>query len=423
MKASDIPFGGDSSPRVTERVFSEKGEQRYVLELRPAGIVFEVDRLRRERHELIGELQVVVNGQLPDARTVGAGILSIGDMNFSSVQARNTRAKLLADRSRAADLDWYGFLEEFTLKMLAAERKGKPAVVLAEAPQEDEAEGGEAWDLDGWPILKGLPMVLFGDAGSGKSYLAIWVAAELASQGVPVLYADWEFSLREHQKRLKRLCQPMPKSLLYARCDSPLSRQADRLSRLIREHGCQYLVCDSIGFAVDGPAEAQESARTYFQALRQMGVGSLNIAHIPKQYDDTREATIFGSTFFRAGARSAWFVQAATVNPKGELRFGLHHRKTNVGDLLPSRGYKLTFTESRTTLEQIDPNTVDELAAQMPLLERMKRALKYGALSPKALAEELNVSPGSIRSILNRHKSQFTKLGAKVGVAYDGLDF
>jgi hypothetical protein len=412
VSATDIPFSSKApSTEVKTRVFRERGEQRYSLTLEPANIEFFVDRLRRERSELTGELTVTMPPSTPGARTID-GIVSSGDMNFSSVQARSTRAKLLADRANISGLDWHGYLEEFVLRVIAAERNGKPAIVLSDLPDApDDKDDNSVWMVNGFPVPRELPMVLFGDSGSGKSYFVLWLAGLLVQMGVNVLYADWEFSEREHWKRLKRLFTPMPR-VHYARCDTPMTHQVDRLQKMIREHKIGYVIADSIGFAGDGPAESQETAAKYFKALRQLNVGSCNIAHIPKVRDDGSEASIFGSTFWKAGARSAWFCDRAVVNPPGELRFGLHHRKSNIGELLPSRGYRLVFDRLTSRLESIDVKSVDELAAQLPPRDRIKRLLAPGEpMTPKAIGEELNLTMGTVRSVLSRHKSEFVKLG------------
>ena len=396
--------------------FEELGEQRYRLSV--PGVTLEVSRLRRTSQELIGELLVRVTGSFPDAKTFGDRILQVGDMNFSSTNMRQTRAKLLAERSGNNSCDWYGWIEEFVTSVIAAERRGTPAEALAETTVDDESVA--AWDVSGFPILQSLPQVIFGSSASGKSYLAMWLAGELANQGMSVLYADWEFSKAEHRRRLQRLFQPMPKNLLYIRCEHPLKHETDHLVDIIHKHQTQFIVCDSIGFATEGPAEAQEGAATYFRCLRQLGIGSLNIAHVPKQYDDNREAQPFGSVFYTNGARSIWFIDRAKENPLGEIRFGLYHRKNNVGALLQPKGFKLTFRGDRTFMDVINLKDVEELAAGYPLLDRMKEALKPGPMSPKALAEELNVSVGQIRATANRHKSQFLKLGPKIGVPSAG---
>lgn len=397
------------------RRFQQMGEQRYVLTT-PNGIVLEANRLRRSSQELHGELLVRVNGQFPDARTFGDGILQVGDMNFSSTTTRTSRSKLLAERAGEKSVDWYGILEEFITEVLAAERRGKPAEPLADA-EDEEDDGSEAWLIESFPLLQQLPQIIFGDAASGKSYFAMWLAGKLAEMGIPVLYADWEFSKSEHKKRLQRLFQPMPKNLLYIRCDHPLKQETDHLIDVIQKHRIRYIVCDSIGFAVDGPAESQEGAAGYFRYLRQLKVGSLNIAHIPKQFDDNREATVFGSVFFKAGARSIWFIDRAKENPNGEIRFGLYHRKNNVGALLQPKGFKLVFRGDVTSVEAINLKDVEELAAGFPLLDRMRELLVSGPLNVKSIAEELSTTVANVRGVLSRHRSQFVKVGSKISVS------
>ncbi len=423
LKANEIPWNMDDprEEQAEKRIFRERGEGKYSLEILPLGVTLEVDRIRRDREGMVGELVVsITNGHVKGARTYN-NVLSIGDLNFSAVRSRTERANLLAKRSGAEHLDWFGFLEEFCVRTMETERTGKPSVILAEIdPKEDRVE---EWMVGDFPVLAELPMVMFGDAASGKSYFAMHVAGCLARQGLNVLYADWELSEQEHRKRLGRLFDPMPKNVHYVRCEYPLSQQTDRLQRIIVEKGCKYAICDSIGFAVDGAAEAQESAMRYFRSLRQMRVGTLNLAHIPKQYDDSREASIFGSTFFKAGARSAWFVDKAQANPKNEIRFGLHHRKCNIGPLRGSQGYRLVFEGKRTILEPIDIKTVDELQTSLPLIERVKLYLVNGAKTQKEICEELGVPIGNLRNILSRHKNAFVKMGNKVGVVAEGVDF
>src|SRR5262245_50574953 len=90
-------------------------------------IVFVADRLRRERSELWGELDVrcVLRG----VRTPN-GSLMIGSFNFSNPGARKQRAQLLAERARTREIDWFSYLEEFAQRVLAADREGEPAIVL-----------------------------------------------------------------------------------------------------------------------------------------------------------------------------------------------------------------------------------------------------------------------------------------------------
>lgn len=419
VKASEINFKG--VPSETERVFRVRGDQQYSFEIEPLGVVFEVDRVRRSSQELWAEVVVRVNGQFRQARTIQDGILSFGDLNFSSVNARASRAKLLQERARTDGVDWHGYVEELALQVLRHDRMGRPAIALADL--EEPAERSDVWDVAGWPVLRELPQVLFGDSGTGKSYFAMYVVGELARQGIPVLYADWEFAGEEHRKRLARLFNPMPKNLWYTRCDKPLANDVERIGRMLRDHRCQYLVCDSLGFAVDGRDSGFEGATDFFRALRQFAVGSLNIAHIPKIVDQGKDAQIFGSVFFRHGARSIWFIERAQENPDNQIRFGLYQRKNNLGKQLPPRGYALIFDPHRTRLEPIDVESVDELCAQLPLKDRMVRLLRSGARSVKELAEDLNTTEGAIRAMASRHASVFLRIGKKLSLTAAGVEF
>lgn len=420
VRASDIPFS-DSKPQTPqERIFRTRGDAEYSLEIVPDGITFYVSRLRRSSHELWGELSVSLsNGHFPQAQTVDSVILA-GDLNFSSVQARKTRGKDLAERSHAPEVDWHGLVEETAGKVIAAERAGQPATVLADEPA--PPEDTERWDIQGFPILRDHPTVLFGSGSAGKSYLAMWMAGTLAAQGIPVLYADWEFSVRDHRRRFERLFPVMPRALFYVRCDHPIKDEIQRLTRLVHEHKCQYVICDSMVFALEGAAEGSEQAGIYFRAIRALRVGSLSLAHTTK-VDDDAEKQVYGSVFFQNGARSVWYVDRAMDNPPGELQVGLFHRKSNVGELLAPRGYKLVFRGARTMVEPLDIDSVDELAAKMPALARLKRILAKGPMKVKTIAEEMGTTVPLVWKTIGRHRTQFAKFGDKIGLAAGELEF
>jgi hypothetical protein len=65
-----------------------------------------------------------------------------------------------------------------------------------------------------------------------------------------------------------------PPTIHYVRCDRPLVDEADRLKREVWRLSIDYLICDSIAPACDGPPEAAEVATAYFRSLRQIGVGT-----------------------------------------------------------------------------------------------------------------------------------------------------
>ena len=177
------------------RTFGPVGDSSYQLTDPALGIQLTVDRLRRERQELIGEL--AVRCDLAGARTID-GFTSVADFNLSSAQARATRAKLLAERSEARDVDWFSFVEELCVRTIAAERQGAPSRPLHLI---ERAGADVLFDVDGWPLLRDHPTILFGDGGSLKSMLALYAAGTLSRQGVPVGFCDWELTGHEHRDR------------------------------------------------------------------------------------------------------------------------------------------------------------------------------------------------------------------------------
>jgi len=264
--------------------------------------VIEVDRLRRERHELQGELAVWRNTH--GARTIDT-TLSIGDFNLSSVRARSDRAKLLADRARTnGSVDWAGLLEEFCQRVLAAERQGNPAVDLRELPR---PASDDMIRIEGLAFPRRHVSILFGDGGAAKSYLALWLLGRLAQRGARVALFDWELAGDDHRERLERLFGDDMPRITYVHCERPLTAEADRLRRIVRDEGIEYAVYDSIAFACDGPPEAAEVAGRYFRAVRSIGIGGLHVAHVSKAEDADRKP--FGSAFWHNGARATWYVK------------------------------------------------------------------------------------------------------------------
>ena len=85
-------------------------------------------------------------------------------------------------------------------------------------------------------------------------------------------------------------------SIRYVRCERPLVHEVDRLRRIILDEEITFGVFDSVGFACDGPPEAAESALKYFQAVRQLRIGGLHLAHVSKA--DTGDQRPFGSAFW-----------------------------------------------------------------------------------------------------------------------------
>jgi hypothetical protein len=378
------------------------------------GTELRIERLRRERSELVGELTVESN--LPGTRSTN-GVLHVADLNVSSARARTERARILAERANTTDVDWTGLLEELCQSVIAAERAGQPAMLLRDLARPTP---GEDVDVDGIRLLRRLPVFLFGDGGDAKSYIGLYLASRLAELGLRVLFADWEFAGEDHRERLERLCGPDMPELWYARCERPMVTEADRLRRIVAQEQIDYLIADSVAFACDGPPEAAEVAASYFRGLRRIGVGSLNIAHVRQENGDQKP---FGSTFWHNGARSTWFVKrSAETAANDRIEVGLFNRKANTGPLARPAGYRIEFGEERTTFSPIEVANVADLASRLSTRQRMVHLLRGGSQTMAAIAAELDVPVDTIVKTTKRGEGKvFVRMAGPDGVFRVGL--
>jgi hypothetical protein len=223
------------------------------------------------------------------------------------------------------------------------------------------------------------PAILFGDGGAAKSLLALYLAGQMAEQGHRVLLADWELEAQDHRIRFGRLFgDAMPADVYYTRCARPLTRDIDRLRRIVHRHAIDYAICDSIGFATHDAPETAASALAYFQAVRQLGIGTLSVAHVNRS--ESGDQKPYGSAFFHNSARATWFVKA--TDSTAGLTLGVFNR-------VIIRGAEIA--------------TVEDLRQQVPLRQRLHVLLKGGARSRTEIAEEFDdVKADSIRRTLDR---------------------
>ena len=394
-------------------IFKPIGSRHYRLADAASGVEFDVDRLRRDRNgDLVGEL--AVSCSLLGAKAID-GVLSVGSFNLSSVRERHARAQALAARARTnGKVDFLELLEEVCQRILAAERNGTPAVILSDlpAPLPDEE-----LDVMGFRAPTTHPTILFGDGGTLKMVLCPAGIGSLARSGLSVVLFDWELDQTTHRRRLEQLFGlPMPR-VRYVRCDRPLVYELDYLARVVQRDGIDYAAFDSCGFATDGPPEAAEAALGYFRAVRQLGVGSLHVAHTTKSGDNTEQRP-FGSTFWHNSARSTWFAKRAGESADGRtVNLGLFHRKANLGPLRHPIGFQVDFAPQCTTFSPVDPATVDELAVSLPLWARIRAELKSG--KPRKLielADALDAKVDSIEKAIKRKSDVFIRIPGEDGI-------
>lgn len=382
----------------------------YEFEIPPYKIKFIADRLRREKHELIGELTVMCG--LPGVKSVN-GALSTGDFNFSSVRARKERSTLLKERATTKEqIDWFSLLEEFCQQVFAQERDGDPAEDLrnfARPAKDDEIR------IDGLTFPKRHPSILFGDGGTAKSYTALYLAGRLNFLGFNVGYFDWELAGEDHRDRLERIFGDRMPEITYCRCERPLTAEADRLRRIVKEKRLDFAFYDSVAFACDGPPESAEIAGRYFRAIRSIDCGSLHIAHVTKSEEADKRP--FGSTFWHNGARATWYVKAVDGDPgQPRIQLGFYCRKSNLGPLYQPTSYTITFELDTTAFERSILEDNQELAEKLSVRQRMRHLLRRGALSREEIAYEIGADIETVSREARRHRNTFIVMDGKIGL-------
>lgn len=365
---------------------------------------FVADRLRWERDELVGQLTVSTG--LAGARVIDDGCVSIGSFNFSSPTARYQRSKNIAERLRAK-VDVLGELEELCQRVLKAVRRGQPAIVLRDVirPNSD----GDEYDVDGFVFPKHHMTIEFGDGGSGKSYHLLRTGGVLAQRGVRVALVDYELDEFTQRLRLEQVFGDDMPDVRYVRGERPLPYEVDRLRRIIQDDRIEFTLFDSLGFGCGGPPEAAEHAMAYARATRQLGVGSLHVAHI--RQGDGNDQRPFGSAFWHNSARSTWFVKLAGTSTDGRRQtVGLFNRKSNLSALRPAVGFELDFDGPRVVFHRVNVNDVGELAESLPVWQRMRSALAHGPRTLASLADELGASVDTLDRTVRRKSGLFTRV-------------
>jgi hypothetical protein len=214
-----------------------------------------------------------------------------------------------------------------------------------------------------------------------KSYLALFALGQLAIAGVSVGFVDWELDESDHSLRDQLLHGADGPEIHYLRAERPLVYELPRIQQWKHEHGLSFLVYDSVGFSTAGKPEDAEAALQWYRACRVLNCGGLAIAHVRKDGQNPTEAEKypFGSIFWHNSARCTWFVKDAESAAEGTTKtIGLYNRKMNLSAKRPAVGFAIEFDPNRTSFSSVDVRDVSELAASLPLWQRMKEVVRHG---------------------------------------------
>lgn len=404
------------------RMSIEQGIYRVTWD-QPVFTMLEFDYFSHSRSsgDVHAEVTIVV-----DFPSAGDGLYQKTRLNLLAERSVSGLAASLMKRLADYNIPWDTRLNEAVQWVLAKYRAGEPGVYLDEVPEEEQAAAGPLPPL----LAADGPTILFGDGEATKSYLSLAIAATLTS-GLDVIpgmlptrplkvgYLDWEWKPARHAKRLRALWQMIDSDLpkiRYVKCSKPITDERDRLRREIRDHGLEFLIIDSAGYACAGAPEEAEIALAFFRTLEQLGLPALITAHITKSDNKAATEKPFGSVFWHNSARSTWYVKRSDQESiDGTVSIGLFERKNNEGMKSQPLGIRWEFGEQGTTITRTTAALSEpSLAEQLPAGKRIRLLLKAGPMTIHAIAEELEANVEAIRKAL--HRGDFVKIGGGAGL-------
>ncbi len=342
-------------------------------------------------------------------------MLHWGRINLLSTSGRETLVKKLRG-SFSLSTDWVHVLDRTFYLAYCHIRAGSPITALDGTPSPSE----DCFQVDKL-LPAGQTTVIFGDGGTGKSLLALAIAASVNSQiSLPcglspikkaaALYLDYEEDEKTQNNRLHELSRGLGisncETLYYRPMFKPIWDDVENLKAEISKKNIGLVVVDSLAPAFVNPNDPEMVIRS-MNALRAFSPASrLVISHISKA--DTEKihlATPYGSVYIRNLARSVWEVRRAS-DDEDELSIALYHRKVNNGRLQNPFGLRFEFNQGMIKIHGMDLLEHPDLLVRAALPMRIIKSLSNGSKTVKELSEETVTSESSIRGTLNRLRNK-----------------
>lgn len=370
---------------------------------------FTFEQFRSLRGQVQAEVTVESHLGLRPIRTVLA---------LQSESARTELRRACEELLPAGKGYWKVRVDSSCWQVVDQQRAGEAPVVLTGQP----SASADRWLIDRW-IPWGVPTILYGDGGSGKSLFALSVAVH-ALTGRPlgddpnwrltpvrgVLVADWEDTADEFNDRLGGLCAglgcPVPQGIVYKRMQGPLRDTAAELRSLLLRHALDLVLIDSGSVAAGGELEASETALVFADTLRALPATCLVTCHVPwSQTEVEGRRRPFGSIFFRNAFRSLIELRAAPDDGLSGLHLTCRLEKANRVPLPlpPPVGWQVSWQGGGITFS---PAMAER--AMIGLSRRVLEATPYppGHTTVSQLTEHLQEKPDSVQKTLKRLESR-----------------
>ena len=263
---------------------------------------------------------------------------------------------------------------------------------------------------------------LYGDSGTGKSLIALYLAL-CVIEGIPflnfpttkrgkVLYLDLELDAEIHTLRWWAIArgagyETPPKGLRYVRWTQGLIGHEGELWELIEQEQPALLIVDSFGKATGKPLDPDLAIALYnlFDALP---VPVLVIDHTAKPNPEipAESAREYGTVYKRHYARSAVQVDLQG-SERGHIGVILRHQKSNFGRLAPEIPLTLAFLEEDGVLLEVRLQYGGQaVQSNAELFGRRGEVVRFlsenGEATQKQIAEGIDLSQGRVSIYLKQ---------------------
>jgi len=263
---------------------------------------------------------------------------------------------------------------------------------------------------------------LYGDSGTGKSLIALYLAL-CVIEGIPflnfptvkrgkVLYLDLELDAEIHTLRWWAIARGAgyttpPKGLRYVRWTQGLIGHDGELWELIEQEQPALLIVDSFGKAVGKPLDPDLAIALYnlFDALP---VPVLVIDHTAKPNPEipAESAREYGTVYKRHYARSAVQVDLQG-SERGHIGVILRHQKSNFGRLAPEVPLTLEFVEEDGVMLEVRVQYGGQaVQANAELFGRRGEVVRFlsenGEATQKQIADGLQLNQSSVSRLIKQ---------------------
>jgi hypothetical protein len=359
-------------------------------------------------------------------------------INLSDLKKLDGFADLLGERW--VNKDWVNILVDWRKRIIQLYREGD---AIEESCPYEEVEPVKY--LVEPLIHENNPTIIFGEKGTAKSLLALFVAVAASlpwhdnplglfvpDKSISVLYIDYERTKHVFDWRLSLISSghnlgyiPMK----YLRCWQPLADIIDQLEKAKYELGIGLLIVDSLAQAAGGNINEAETAIRFHSALRRLGISSLILAQTSKD-PLNRNRSVYGSTHFEYYASSVWEAKKTQEEGSPELITSLSHRRYNLSEKHSPLGFKFTFIKEPSQKEPhaIRASRTDlittELATELDIKDRAYNLLlRHGRMESSDIAEAIGESKASVETKLYQYKEKlFVKIGKEWGAIAKGCE-